>query len=117
MTVTAGKIFTIPSVENLRKASTAVYLACEKDVADDISNLLRWAANEIDHLAAKPDEEGVREAFKPFSDFMAGSTFDKLPDDAKLTNGSSLAWRQLTVGDFKKLRAAIWPSTTGAPKP
>ena len=39
---------TEPSVENLRKASVAVYLACEESVAVDISNLLRWAADEIE---------------------------------------------------------------------
>jgi hypothetical protein len=65
MTTVSGKIFTILSVENLRKASNAAYLACEKDVADDISNLFRWAANEIDRLAVKPSDEGVREAHGP----------------------------------------------------
>lgn len=63
-------------------------------------------------LAAKPVDDGVREAFKPFADFMAGSAFDKLPGEMPLTNGSGMARRQLTVGDFRKLREAIWP-----PKP
>ncbi len=38
---------TKPSVENLRRASRAVYLACEEPVARDISHLLNWAADEI----------------------------------------------------------------------
>lgn len=41
---------TEPSVENLRKASIAIYIAVEKVVADDVSNLLRWAADEIERL-------------------------------------------------------------------
>lgn len=41
---------TKPTVENMRKASQAVYLACGASVADDISNLLCSAADEIDQL-------------------------------------------------------------------
>lgn len=41
---------TEPSVANLRKASTAIYIAVEKSVADDISNLFKWAADEIERL-------------------------------------------------------------------
>jgi hypothetical protein len=41
---------TDPNVENLRLASNAVYLACEKEVADDLSNLLKWSADEIERL-------------------------------------------------------------------
>lgn len=44
---------TEPSVENLRKASMAVFLACEEGPATDISNLLRWAADEIEKLRAR----------------------------------------------------------------
>ena len=42
---------TEPSIANLRKASRAVYLACEEPVAADISNLLKWAADEIERLS------------------------------------------------------------------
>ena len=42
---------TEPSIANLRKASSAVYLACEESVATDISNLLKWAADEIERLS------------------------------------------------------------------
>lgn len=43
---------TEPSVANLRKASVAIYIAVEEPVAKDISNLLRWAADEIERLEA-----------------------------------------------------------------
>lgn len=55
MTTHEKQKLTEPSVRNLRMASTAVYLACEKSVADDISNLLKWAANEIDRLNKTTD--------------------------------------------------------------
>lgn len=41
---------TEPSVENLHKASRAIYLAVEEAVAKDISQLLCWAADEIERL-------------------------------------------------------------------
>jgi len=34
----------------LRKASVAVFLATDKAVAQDLSDKLRWAADEIDRL-------------------------------------------------------------------
>lgn len=40
----------MPLVERLRKAATCVYIAVEKDVADDLSDMLRKAADEIDRL-------------------------------------------------------------------
>lgn len=39
-----------PSVEKLRKASKAVYLAVEENVAKDISELMTWGADEIERL-------------------------------------------------------------------
>jgi hypothetical protein len=42
---------TEPTVANLRKAATAVYLACDaSSVADDLANLLRWSASRIEQL-------------------------------------------------------------------
>ena len=35
---------------DLRKASIAVFLATDEAVAKDLSNKLKWAANEIDRL-------------------------------------------------------------------
>jgi len=40
-------------VERLRKMSRAVYLACEKSVADDISDGLNKAADRIEELEKK----------------------------------------------------------------
>lgn len=37
------------SVEYLRKASNAIYLATEQSVAADVSAALQWAAAEIEH--------------------------------------------------------------------
>lgn len=39
-----------PTVERLRKASVTVYLAAEESVADDLSAMLSWAADEIIRL-------------------------------------------------------------------
>lgn len=44
---------TEPTVENLRRAASAVYLACEEAVADDISNLLKWSADQIERYATQ----------------------------------------------------------------
>lgn len=49
----------------------------------------------------------VAAAFKPFADFMAGGTFDKLPAEFHITAGSHLARRQVTVNDLRNLAAAI----------
>ena len=46
---------TVPSVANLRRASQAVYLACDSLVADDISNLLRWGADRAEELEELKD--------------------------------------------------------------
>lgn len=58
--------------------------------------------------ALGPGVEGaVQTAFQPFADFMAGGSFDKIPDDMPLTAGSSIARRQITAGHFRKLATAI----------
>ena len=44
------------STDILRKASVAVYLACEEGVADSISKLLKGAADEIDERRKIEDE-------------------------------------------------------------
>lgn len=38
------------STAELRRAAVAVYLAAESGPAEDISNKLKWAADEIDRL-------------------------------------------------------------------
>lgn len=35
---------------DLRKAANAIYIAVDKEVADDIAHMLIWAASEIDGL-------------------------------------------------------------------
>lgn len=39
-----------PNVENLRRASQAIYIAVPEDVAKDISQLFTWAADRIEEL-------------------------------------------------------------------
>jgi len=36
------------NTDDLRKAARAVFIAVEKDVAQDLSDKLKWAADEID---------------------------------------------------------------------
>ena len=50
--------------------------------------------------------EALELATKPFTDFASLHSFDKLPDDTPLTQGSRLAARQITAGDFKRLLKA-----------
>ena len=38
------------NIETLEKMSTAVYLACEEPVADDISDGIKWAIGRIKEL-------------------------------------------------------------------
>lgn len=51
---------------------------------------------------------------KPFLDYVKLSGFERLPDDMPLTAGSRMAARQITVGDFRRLAAALsaHPCTT-----
>lgn len=44
------------TVEYLRRASVAVYLACEEPVAADISKHLKWAADRIEELKARAEQ-------------------------------------------------------------
>jgi hypothetical protein len=46
------------------------------------------------------------EAIKPFADYADTRAFETMPDDFKITQGSSLARKQITAGDFKKLLRA-----------
>lgn len=44
------------TVGYLRRASVAVYLACEEPVAADISKHLKWAADRIEELKARAEQ-------------------------------------------------------------
>uniref|UniRef100_A0A6H2A4B9 Uncharacterized protein n=1 Tax=viral metagenome TaxID=1070528 RepID=A0A6H2A4B9_9ZZZZ len=39
--------------DDLRKSAKAVYLATDEEVAKDLSEKLKWAADEIDRLKGK----------------------------------------------------------------
>lgn len=58
------------------------------------------AADEIERLQKQRDK--ARAALKPFADFAPISPL--FPDDMVITKGSSLARRQLTIGDCRKAR-------------
>lgn len=49
----------------------------------------------------------VAEALKPFADFASAPSFDRLPDDMPITQGSRLAKKQVTAGDFKRALVAL----------
>ena len=36
-------------ISKMRKASQSVYLICEKSVAEDLSDMLQWGANRLEH--------------------------------------------------------------------
>lgn len=44
------------TTDDLRKASTAIYIAVEGSVAKDVAEKLIWAANRIDFLEKKIQE-------------------------------------------------------------
>jgi len=55
------------NTKELRKASTCVFLACEEEVAKDISARLKWAADKIDELekqSNKSDTELINDLEK-----------------------------------------------------
>ncbi|MFN3314333.1 MAG: hypothetical protein ACK46Q_12820 [Hyphomonas sp.] len=59
--------------------------------------------------------EELQAALKPFAEFARASSFDKLPDDTPMTQGSRFARRQVTAGDFKRALTALSsrPDTEG----
>lgn len=73
----------------------------------NVDDLMAFVREERQRALAPEVEGAVQDAFKPFADFMAGGSFDKIPDDMPLTAGSSIARRQITAGQLRKLAAAI----------
>lgn len=55
----------------------------------------------------------LREALEPFVEFTKAGSFDRLPDNMPMTQGSSIAFRQVTAGDFKRARAAYMETPHG----
>lgn len=49
------KMDTRNGCNELVRTASCIYVACDKWVADDISNKLKWAVNEIHRLAAFED--------------------------------------------------------------
>lgn len=82
----------------------STFVLLQTQIVDDLMAFVR----EERQRALAPGVEGVvRDALKPFTDFMAGGSFNKIPDDVPLTVGSSMARRQITAGHLRKLAAAI----------
>jgi hypothetical protein len=55
--------------------------------------------------AAPADD--LRAALEPFAEFARASGLDRMPDDMPMTQGSRMARRQVTAGDFKRALAAL----------
>lgn len=72
-----------PSVEKLRKASSAIYIAVEANVAADISQLLTWAANQIEKRESQLKRTGV-----------CMSCIDGNPDPMGCTDCLNTGWEQ-----------------------
>jgi hypothetical protein len=73
----------------------------------DDASFEKRAKRSADSQPIRQDGDGLLAAFKPFADFMAGGMFDKLSDETRLTAGSPIARRQLTIGDLRKLAEAV----------
>lgn len=58
-----------------------------------------------DRLAAEVAR--LREVLAPFAEFARADSFDRLPDETPMTQGSRLARKQVTAGDFKRALAAM----------
>lgn len=61
------------NTKELRKAATAVFISCEEPVAKDLSEKLKWAADEIDRLKADKPEPITGEWFETW--FNAHSNY------------------------------------------
>ena len=71
-----------------------------------LAQILADAAIAAWNRRATPADD-LREALEPFAGFARASGFDKLPDDLPMTQGSRLARRQVTAGDFKRALAIL----------
>jgi hypothetical protein len=72
----------------------------------EIKALKSARAEELVHIAAlRAEVEKLRSALKPFAEYgVASST---LPDDFPISPGSTMARRQLTIGDCRRAKAAL----------
>lgn len=53
------------------------------------------------HGALAADNIRLRSALQPFADYASLSSFDLLPDNHPLTQGSRMAAKQVTAADFR----------------
>jgi len=67
----------------------------------------RKMARELLDLRRATSADDLRAALEPFAEFARASGFSKLPDDLPMTQGSRLARRQVTAGDFKRALATL----------
>lgn len=65
------------------------------------------AAPTTAQIMADPRVKKLVEALEPFAVFAQSDSFDKLPDDTPMTQGSKFARRQVTASDFIAARAAL----------
>lgn len=102
---------TEPNIMNLRKASRAVYLACESEVADDISNLLKWSADQVESLsgalasqplnAPSPAMKWARreEIAKAIYDLSPDEDGGEYVDGFCVSPGGKITWEQAKAWD------------------
>lgn len=108
---------TKPSIENLREASSAVYLACEKIVADDISNLLKWSAERVELLETSEANEiarlrrmasEMRNAIDMIEGAMmgAGELID-IPSKFEDARDDLLVMPKITLGQLRRITRSL----------
>lgn len=76
----------------------------ERDMVPFAEALEALPMPDLDALAMR---DHLREAFKPFAEYMDGPTFATLPDHLQITPGSSMARAQLVVSHFRNLAHAV----------
>lgn len=86
-------------------------LALATDLSNDKPGSRTRAVEMLRRLVAKPAEDGVREALKPFARAAKYAEEDE-PDSATLF--SSSARHEITLGHLRAAKRAL--STTGEPK-
>lgn len=80
----------------LRKAAAAVYLACDEPVAKDLSEILTWAANEINRLekALAVTEAAYRREKERANDFHV-AIIRTLDENEHLADGDNCTLKAL----------------------
>lgn len=81
----------------------------EGDALPRVKEMYRLQADALAGLGYHngPKLPELVDALAPFAEFARASSFDRLPDTMPMTQGSALARRQVTAGDFKRALRAI----------